>query len=157
MVSLIIQINIWNEFSALPEFIMLVASISNWLFVEIQFTTYVCSMPWKYFMWYKNDQKISHGSQTWFKIHKITCEIDIANSIKVKNHFNFLGVYIYNKNYKYYFCTNKFLIYHDIHCNFFINSIFYHNLQKMWTFFNFDTLVYAQKHSPMKTLHVWFH
>jgi hypothetical protein len=32
---------------------------------------------------------------TWFKVHGITCEINITNFIKVKQHLNSFSMYIY--------------------------------------------------------------
>jgi hypothetical protein len=59
-------------------------SICKWC----QFTPYLSSRPSKNpFMTWKLSN-FSSGSQIWFKLCEMTCEITIINFKKVKNHFN---------------------------------------------------------------------
>jgi hypothetical protein len=65
-------------------------SISKRLFIQISnYDLYMVNTLKKKPMCEMKIWTSSYGSQSWFKLCGITCEINVTNFINCKNHFNF--------------------------------------------------------------------
>jgi hypothetical protein len=133
-----------RDFMYWPNSQCMSCSISKCLIVNILiYHIFMLSVLKNPFMRWKLSN-FSNGSQTWFKICGITCEIYITNFIKVKNHFNcFWNIFIFfNTQLNVLFSYKYISIHHDIHrkqLNYFLFYclvMYYHNIQKHCEFFS---------------------